>query len=71
MGDYVLITFYNRQTTENPSWEVYGHLSPGINNLLMSFLLREHAIMYAHTFCGVLVLEGANKDHVVEALTPK
>ena len=71
MNDYVLLTFYNRQTTENPSWEVYGHTAPGHNTKLMSFSTRMQAIEYAHSFYTIPVLEGSNKGHVVKKLYDK
>lgn len=66
-GKYVLISFYNRQTEENPAWEVYGHIGPGKNEKLESFKYRIQAMNYAHRFC-VPVIQGTNEGHIVEMI---
>ena len=65
---YILLTFYNRQTAQDPAWEVYGHIRPGENRLLQIFRLRSQAIEFAHSLGSIPVLEGTNKGHIVERL---
>lgn len=68
--DFLLISFYNRGTTRQPYWEVYGHVAPGDNELLTGFIVRSDAIEYAHTFHRTPVMQGQNLDTLVEALMP-
>jgi len=72
MDEIVLITFCNRQTVVNPAWEVYGHTAIGKNELLMTFPLKEQAILYAHTFYRIPVLQGNHASYikVLRALCP-
>ena len=69
MKNFILLTFYNRQTEEKPSWEVYGHISPGNNKLLISLPLRERAIAYAHGFYKVPVMEGMGYERILDLLS--
>ena len=63
-----LLTFYNRQTTENPSWEVYGHYKTGHNDLMDRFKTRSQAIEYCHTFVGIPVMQGVSNSIEISKL---
>jgi len=68
MEEYVLLTFYNRQTLKNPAWEVYGHKRPHVNDLLNSFKTKLQAIEYAHTFYQTPVIQGSNLGFLVKII---
>jgi len=66
--DFLLISFYNRGTTRQPMWEVYGHTAPGDNEMLLGFNLKSEAIEYAHSFHRTPVIQGQDFGTLVEAL---
>ncbi len=73
MKHYVLISYYNRGTSLQPSWEVYGHLRRFNNDLLMSFPTESQAREYAHSLHGVPVMHGGHDiyEPILEKLERK
>lgn len=67
--DYVLLTFYNRGTTESPIWEVYGWENSYTNTCLENFRTKSQAIEYCHTFHDVPVICTSKGDRVAECLS--
>ena len=69
MGEIILLTFYNRQTEANPSWEVYSHIAPSINNMVARFKTRDEAIAYCFDeWSTIPVLEGHVADWFLKKL---
>ena len=60
---YVLITYYNRGTAENPIWDVYGHVAPGENHALGEFKTEGEAQKRAFEYC-LPVMRGANHGKI-------
>ena len=75
MYEFVLITFYNRGTTINPIWEVFGHISETNNKHLNNFKTKLSAILYAHEvsllYGKVPVLQTDKGGDIAKILTPK
>ena len=69
--NYILLTFYNRGTTEHPIWEVYGWENDYTNTYLESFKTKSQAIEYCHTFYEIPVLLTSKGHAIAGKLTPK
>lgn len=68
---YILLTFYNRGTTEAPIWEVYGWKNAYTNTCIASFKTKSQATEYCHTFYNTPVLLGSKGHDIAEKLSPK
>jgi hypothetical protein len=66
---YILITYYNRGTSEKPIWEVYGHRSPYDNDLIASFENKQDAYLEAHRY-ELPVMQGvSNSMRIARAIS--
>lgn len=64
---YKLITFYASGRLNGTQYLLYGHESPGRNDLLGGFSTRQDAIAFAFTY-GVPVMETVHADGIIEKL---
>ena len=68
MGEVILLTFYNRGTTEAPIWEVYGWENDYTNTCLESFKTKSQAVEYCHTFYEIPVIQTSKGHKIAEKL---